>query len=151
MALYFDKRQQVFVPTWNDNNQLPEPEQISCTYKTMTFKDVMQFQQENADKIPEDIQDNDTRPDVVLSLWEQINYILPHYTSDYKNVFDGEGNPLTTAEELLDAFGIKHLTLFIEIFNHVFKESGLGEQEAKNSNTDSEPDNSESAMTVEAA
>lgn len=151
MALHFKKQTNTYVPDWENNRELPPEEQISVVVKTLTFKDTIEFQSESVGKINPKFLEDMNSPEAGIALWGPMEFVLLKYTSEYKNIFDEEGHPISEPGPLIERFGNTHSGLFADIFNHIITVSNLSGADRKNSVSDSDQGNSESSTIVEAA
>lgn len=123
------KRQQRYVPTFDKNREVPEGEQISVAYKSMSVQDVMNVQDTTGVNILTGSQKEGD--DAFQTNWSVIRAVLEQYCSDWKNI-TVDDLPLKDSKSVLDALSMRYLGLFAEIFQFILVASVGTEEDAKN-------------------
>ena len=115
-----------FIPTWNENDKLPESEQCTVLLNTMTFGDLMSALssiprgQLNAD-------DTKQREESALAINKTAVQYLPKY-AHLTNLEDGDG--VVTVETITSY--AQYAPLCVEIFMKLLSISSPSEDDAKN-------------------
>ena len=132
-----------FIPTWNDNREQPEKEQISLEYHLMSVEDVFKVQREKGVDLLVGINPDLRSQEDMSKYWQMITAVLEEYTFNYRNIFF-DGKELTDIKEITKKCRMNHMQLMAEIFNKVLVSSVGFEDDVKNSNTDSDVTSEES-------
>lgn len=128
MALSLQRRSR-YVPAFDGNKDLPDDQQVSVAYQSMSVQDVMQVQEATGVNILTGSQKEGE--DAFTTNWSVIRAVLEKYCSDWKNVsVDGEN--LTASKAVLDALSMRYLGLFAEIFQYILVASVGSEDDVKN-------------------
>jgi len=148
MALKITRAWQPFTPTAMGNADLPEAEQISCEYKTMTVDDVFATQDELDVDVMMDQEEGKQDPRTQKKNWGLMKHIVGAYTNNWQGI-EVDGEAITEGEAVASNIGMDAMELLGEVVNVIVSGSEGTEDEAKNSDGQSEPPNSESATTAE--
>lgn len=147
MALKIYRKARRFVPTWEGNDQLPEDDQLSLAFSTLTIEDMFQVQRDTKVNIFGGVAVDPTSIESIERYWGLVVHILTTRTSDYRNVsVDGVG--LSDPAEVISACSGKHMEMLTEIFNYVVAVSMGTVDDAKNSPSPSAPASSEGDTIV---
>ena len=145
LSIVTEKR---YSPQWNKNRDLPEGEQISCSYREMAVRDVLAIQKETGFNL---LTGGSTEgDDAFVTNWTVMSAVLNKYTSDWRNIIK-DGKTLSDAKDVLDTLSLRYLGLFGEIFQYILVASIGTDEDAKNFVPGSVQKDSESGTTVEAA
>tara|TARA_Y100001951_G_C11263523_1_gene254025 strand:+ start:832 stop:1254 length:423 start_codon:yes stop_codon:yes gene_type:complete len=137
MPLNFSSKPSVFIPTWNDNDKLPENERIVINYKPLKVKDVFKIQSLLNENERQSIEEENTTSEDFTNYWSVISQVLTEYTFDWGNVtIDDE--VVTEPQKIIEVFTANEFDLLNEIFTHVMGQASVTEEESKNSETPSE-------------
>lgn len=142
------KRQQRYVPQFDKNRELPESEQMSVAYRSMSVQDVMNVQDSTGVNILTGSQKEGD--DAFQTNWSVIRAVLEQYCSDWKNI-SVDDQPLTDSKAVLDALSMRYLGLFAEIFQFILVASIGTEDDAKNFTPGSAQSRAESDTVVQPA
>jgi len=91
-----------------------------------------------------------TDPEIIEEFWDLVEELLVSYTGTYRNIKDGE-EAIEDTKRVIDLCGPENMPLMIEIFNELLGFSQGSGDLAKNSTSESGPENSGSVMIAEAA
>jgi len=150
MALNISPNGLIYIPKWNDNKECEPAEQIRCKYSTLTMRDIVTIGNETGINLLSGVSFVHSDPEILAKHWDLMKYVLEKYTTDYENVLIG-GEAITTGDGIAEKLPAKESGLAMEVFAFVVNESlGTGGQ-AKNSEAESEPENSGSASTADSA
>ena len=142
---------QVFVPLFDGNQDLPEAEQIRFKHRHISLDDVFTIQTETqVNLLGGGFEFNVADVEQMKKHWGLIKAIIDKYTFDWEHVTLNEVD-LTTGPEVTSTLGLTYVGLFVEVFNFLLTENSGDLDEAKNSEAASEPTLPESSTTAEAA
>ena len=148
MALKFSRKERTYIPKWGQNDELPENEQISLTFKPLTVEDMFTVQKATKVNLFGGLSVDEDDPDSFNKYWKLLKEVLTVYTSNYKNVIVDDAE-LTDPSSVVEALGADHMDLVNDIFNHVVSVSTGTNEEAKNSEAESGPTALASASIAE--
>ena len=145
MALKFSRFDQIFVPKWKGNRELPEMEQIQVSYRTMTVEDVFSVQRETKVNLLGGMDLNLSQVGAWDKYWELIKFVIEKYTSTWQNI-EVDGRALTESKEITSDIKAIGLNLLAEVFQQVVSASMGTEEDEKNLSAEPVPVNSGSAL-----
>ena len=148
MARKFSRNERTYIPKWGQNDELPENEQISLTFKPLTVEDMFTVQKATKVNLFGGLSVDEDDPESFNKYWKLLKEVLTVYTSNYKNVIVDDvelSDPLSVVE----ALGADHMDLINDIFNHVVSVSTGTNEEAKNLEAESGLTALDSASIVE--
>ena len=149
MALKIVRAWRRFTPEANGNNALPQDEQVSCEYRTMTVGDVFRVQEDTGVDMTQ-MQSGGTSLVSLKVNWDLMEYVLSKYTRDWKGI-EVDGVAVGDAKHIVESVGMAQMSMFAEVVGVIVSESmGVGD-EAKNSAGQLGPESSDSATTADPA
>ena len=150
MALKFSRKERTYIPKWGQNDELPEDDQISLSFKPLTVEDMFAVQRATKVNLFGGLVIDEKDPDSFDKYWQLLREVIVTYTSNYKNIIVDDSE-VSDPGSVIDALGADHMDLINEIFNHVVTVSTGTNEEAKNLEAESGPTAQDSALSVENA
>lgn len=140
-----------YIPESGGNRELPPAEQISLTIRRVTVRDMFGIQRIIKDRLDSAgvnlmaVDPND--PAQVERFWDLVDPVVRRHTENWKNmVLDGV--PVTDPGTLIDLCSFSQMQLMAEVAGEVLRIGKVGDQDSKNSVSESAPANSDSDTTV---
>lgn len=143
-----------YIPTEGGNRELSEEEQVSCTIKRITVGAMFEIQASirSSDAFSQvadgGVDLNDANQ--IEGFWTLLEKVLGEYTEAWRGIYL-DGKELADPKDVLAACDADQLPLLAEVFNETMGFSNGDEATAKNSDTESVPENSDSDTIAEAA
>jgi len=149
MALKIVRAWRRYAPEANGNAALPQEQQVSCEYRTMTVGDVFRVQEDTGVDMTR-MQSQGTDLVSMKVNWDLMEYILSKYTRDWKGV-EVDGVAVGDAKQIIESVGMSQMGLFAEVVGIIVSESMGGADEAKNLVGQSGPESSGFISTADPA
>lgn len=148
LALSIQRTGRVFVPEWEGNRECEPGEQIRCKYKTLSMDDMLEAQRTADVNLFKGLDVNMADRESIERQWGLIKHVVGKYTSDWEGV-TVDGVPVTDGGPVTEALQANHLELLSEVFGKVLTDSTGQEDEAKNSESESEVASADSDSPAE--
>ena len=140
-------KDQDFTPMFGGNLLLPENERIVVSVRELTVGDIFVVQKKTDLNLFTGFQ-IELSPDKMEEYWDLMRALLVPYTSNWRGI-KLEGELITESEAVLNVLKLTHWQLIAEVFQHVMTISTKNEEDAKNFEAESVPENMDSALIAE--
>jgi len=150
MALKISKKPRTYIPEWNGNRDLPEADQISFQYRTLSIEDVFTVQNKTSINLMGGFKLDQEDSQSVNNYWTMVRWVLEHYVDSVKGIIVDDAE-LTNPVDVIAVLGTGQMDLLGEVFTQILQESSGKEVEAKNSQSESAPASEDSDGLVESA
>lgn len=149
MALHLSSVRR-YVPQHGGNRDLLDDQQISLDIKMPTVRDMLEIQKmirSAGGAMSPEVDIDSLDPEQTMRLWDVMSAIVIKQTDNWKNV-TLDGNAATTPTDVLRALGMADVVMISEITQEIMASGKGSVNEAKNSDSESGRENSDSDSIV---